>query len=92
MEGKCKAIKYGESGQLIERNTEAKLWAKAITCAWLLPPLLMAAGLWVWMASGHVNRACFERRMNDEHTLMEAFFPNPPAQDAAMQAIHACSR
>jgi len=92
MEGKSEGIKDEEDGQLVGSDTETKHWVNALTLTWLVLTLLVAAGLSFLLAYGEVNPACFERKMNDEHTLMEAFFQNPPAQNAMMQAIHACSR
>ncbi|WP_146010007.1 hypothetical protein [Burkholderia sp. WAC0059] len=92
MEEKSEGIKDGEGGRLIESDTETKHWVNAIIFTWLLLTVVITAGLWVRTVSGDVNQACFERGMNDEYTLMEAFFQNPPEQNAVMQAVHACSR
>jgi hypothetical protein len=92
MEARREALKGGNGGKSIEGDAESKHWINAIAFIWLLLTLVMIAGLCVRPASGDVNQACFQRRMSEEHALMEAFFQNPPEQNALTRAIHACSR
>jgi hypothetical protein len=80
-----------EDGQLAHIDAEAKRWVAALTFTGLLMTILFIAGLYVAMTAHAVNQGCFQRKMNDEHTLLEASFQAPPEQDAAVEAVRACS-
>jgi len=38
------------------------------------------------------NTRCLQQVANEEHVSLEAFFQNPAAQDAMVQAMEVCSR
>jgi hypothetical protein len=56
-----------------------------------LMTLLVIAALYITTAVRDVNHVCFEKKMNDEHSLMEAFFQISPEQDALVETMRACS-
>ncbi len=80
-----------EDGQLADIDAEANRWVAALTLTGLLVTILVIAGLYVTTTARAVNQVCFQKKMNDEHTLMEAFFQAPPEQDAIVEAMRACS-
>jgi hypothetical protein len=80
-----------EDGQLADVDAEAKKWVAALTLTGLLMTLLVLAGLYITTTVRDVNHACFDKKMNDEHLLMEAFFQISPEQDALVEKMRACS-
>ncbi|SAL33640.1 hypothetical protein AWB69_03031 [Caballeronia udeis] len=80
-----------EDRQLPGDDAEVKRRVSALTFTGLLMTILVIAGLYLAMTPRNVNQACFQQQMNDEHTLMEAFFQAPPEQDAVVEAMRACS-
>jgi hypothetical protein len=91
MDARHEGIEDGNAGKTMDGAREAEHWITAIVVTWLLLTLAIIAGVCLWHASRDVDQACFQQRMNDEHTLMEAFFENPPEQNAVMQAKKNCS-
>ena len=85
------SVDGNEDGQLADIDAEAKRWVAALTFTGLLITIVFIAGLYVTMTAHAVNQACFQKKINDEHTLMEAFFEAPPEQDAVVNAMRACS-
>ncbi|MFK4445995.1 hypothetical protein ABH944_006190 [Caballeronia udeis] len=80
-----------EARQLPGDDVEAKRRVSALTLTGLPMIILAIAGLYVAMTPRNVDQACFQKKMNDEHTLMEAFFQAPAGQDAVVEAMRACS-
>lgn len=80
-----------EDRQLPGDDVEAKRRVSALTLTGLLVIILVIAGLYVATTPRNVNQECFQKKMNDEHTLMEAFSQAPPGQDAVVEAMRACS-
>lgn len=78
-----------EDDQLSAGDLEAQRWVAALTLTGLLMTLLVIAGLYVATTPRIVNQACFQTRMNDEHTLLEAAFLTPPEQDVFVEAMRA---
>ena len=85
------SVDGNEDGQLADIDAEAKRWVAALTFTGLLITIVFIAGLYVTTAAHAVNQACFQKKIDDEHTLMEASFQAPPEQDAVVNAMRACS-
>lgn len=82
---------HDDGEPLADIEVEAKPWVAALTLTGLVMTLLLVAGLCVATSARHTDQACFRKEINGEHTLMEAFFPNPPERNAITEAIRACS-
>jgi hypothetical protein len=74
----------------LEFDTDAKRSVAGLTLTALLLTVLFVVGLYAAARAGDANPACLKRKMNDEHTLMEAFFQNSPEENAVAQAVRAC--
>ncbi|QQC66064.1 hypothetical protein [Paraburkholderia ginsengisoli] len=85
------SVDSDEDGQLTDIDAEAKKWVAALTLTGLLVTLLVIAGLYITATMRDVDHVCFEKKMNDEHSLMEAFFQLSPEQDALVEKMRACS-
>jgi len=71
---------------------EVSRWVKGVVIS------LAILGTFVFAAARSIstrpalNELCLKQMAEEEHTTLEAFFQNPAAQDALVQAITACSR
>ncbi|SIT35612.1 hypothetical protein BN2475_50127 [Paraburkholderia ribeironis] len=92
MIGIKESMKGDEDGPLSASAVEAQRWVAALTLTGLLMTILVIAGLYVATTPRNVNQACFQAKMDDEHTLLEASFQTSSDQDAIVEAMRACSR
>jgi hypothetical protein len=91
MTGIKESMKGDEGGHLSAGDVETQQWVAALTLTGLLMTILVLAGLSVVTTPRRVNQMCFQTKMNDEHTFLEASFQTPPEQDAITAAMRACS-
>jgi hypothetical protein len=91
MPDESKVFHERDQERMPDEEAEAQRWISALTLTGLLLTLLVVAASFSSVAPRDVDRACFERKLNGEHALMEAFFQNPPEQSAVVQAMRACS-
>lgn len=91
MIGINESMKGDEDGQLSAHDVETQRWVAALTLTGLMMTMLVIAGVVVATTPLNVDQACFQTKMDDEHTLLEASFQTPPEQDAIVEAMRACS-
>lgn len=73
-----------------DADTEAQRWVAALTLTGLLMTILFAIELHIAAAGSRANSACFQKEINGEHALMDAFLPPAAGHDAIADAMHAC--
>lgn len=71
-------------------DADAKRWVAGLTLTALLVTVLFVIGLYAAASASDANPACLRMEMSDEHTLMDAFFQNPPQRNAIAGAARAC--
>lgn len=74
-------------------SVSAKHWAFALFVGLAVFALALALLVRAASVKRHAyDKACAQRMANDEHASLEAFFQNPPGQDALQRIVTACLR